>query len=361
MKFNEIFKKPQKAESLRPFSYLTMSVGTVRKFILVMMVPQLIMLAITKSYASLLIVLSSAVASMLSEMVFCLLSKKKMEYLSPLIQGILTGLLIPSAYSIVEIFFVVFVSMFLGKYVFGGFARSWINTVALSVAIAYMLNVQAFSTVAIGPEFLSNRNAALSYIQSPDFHILSADYAITSFLNRTVFKLFGIVIPDGYISFFWDTGFQIPAFRFNFITLLSSIVLMALDVIDMVVPFVFTAVYLLLVRFVCPIFTGAPACQGDMIFALFTSGTLFSTLYLLQWYGTVPITKSGKLIYASLAGLVAFLVMGYGNSSAGYVFMILIMNILSTLVQIFESRMVRKKIQSVLNPRIQAIKEAENV
>ena len=129
----------------------------------------------------------------------------------------------------------------------------------------------------------------------------------------------------------------------------------------MVIPFIFMAVYAILVRVVGPLFTGAPAFQGDVIFALLTSGTLFCTLYLLQWHGTVPITKSGKIIYASLSGVVAFLVMGYGNSAAGYAFMILIMNLVSTLVQIFESRMARKKVQSVLSPRIQAIKEAENV
>lgn len=362
MKFIEIFKRPEKAESLRPFTYLTPSVGTVRKFILVMMVPQLVMLAVTKSYSSLLLVLSSVLGSMASEIVHCLYSKsKKVEYLSPVIQGMIAGLLIPSGYSVVAVFFISFMCMYLGKYAFGGFSQSWINTVALTVAVAYMLDVSSFSTIRLGPELVSSRNAALAYIEDPSFHICAADSAITSFLNRTVFGLFGIVIPDGYVSFFWDSGSLIPAFRFNFITLISSIVLMAMDIIDMVIPLIFIAVYSVLVRLVGPVFTGAPAFQGDVIFALLTSGTIFSTLFLLQWYGTVPITKSGKILYACLAGVVAFLVMGYGNSPVGYVFMILIMNLFSTLIQIFESRMARKKVQAVLSPRIQAIKEAEHV
>lgn len=362
MKFIDIFKRPPKVESLRPFTYLTPSVGSSRKFILVMMVPQLVMLGITKSYMSLLIVLAAVVGSLAAEVVSRLVSKSgKVEYLSPIIQGMFVGLLIPSGYSIVSVLLITFLSMMLGKYVFGGFSQSWINTVALSVAIAYLLDMEAFSFIKVGPEMLSTRSPALAYIQDPAFHIVGADSAITAFFNRTIFGLFGIVIPEGYVSFFWDNCSLIPAFRFNFITLISSIVLMAMDIIDMVIPFIFMAVYAILVRVLGPLFTGAPAFQGDVIFAILTSGTLFCTLYLLQWHGTVPITKSGKIIYACISGVVAFLVMGYGNSTAGYAFMILIMNLVSTLVQIFESRMARKRVQSVLSPRIQAIKEAENV
>ncbi len=362
MKFFDVFKRPPRVESLRPFTYVTPSVGTVRKFVFAMMLPQLIMLVITKSYMSLLIVLATTLGSMISEIVFCLISKsKKVEYLSPVINGILIGLLVPSSYSFVSIFFITVVALLVGKYAFGGFAQSWINSVALVVVVAYIINIPAFSTVSMGTEMYSTRNVALTYIQNPEFNIVRADSAVTSFFNRTVFRIFGIVIPDGYVSLLWDNGSIIPAFRFNLITMISSIILMALDLIDVIIPFIFIALYSLLVRIIGPVFSGAPMMQGDIIFALLTSGTLFCTLYLLQWYGTVPITNLGKVIYAVIACIVAFLVIGYGNSSVGYVFTILIMNLISPVIQLFESRMARNKLQTVLNPRIKAIKEAKNV
>lgn len=362
MKFIDIFKRPEKVQSLKPFTYLTPSIGTVRKFILVMLVPQIVLLALTKSYQSLIILASTATASLLSEILFCCTSKsQKVEYMSPIIQGLLVGLLTPSSYSFISIFFITLASLYFGKYIFGGFAQSWVNSVALVVAVSYMLNVTAFvPSISFDSRVLSTRNLALSYIQGQNFHLVAADSAVTTFLNRTVFKLFGIVIPDGYVSFFWDTESIIPAFRFNFVTLISSIILMSLDIIDMAVPLIFVTFYAVLVRVAGPIFTGAPAFQGDMIFALLTSGTIFCSLYLLQWYGTVPITRIGKTIYAFSAGLVAFLVMGYGNSSVGFVFTILVMNLISTVIQLYESRMARKRLQNILNPKIQSIREAEN-
>lgn len=362
MKFIDIFRKPKKVASLKPFTYVTPSVDTVRKFILIMLVPQVVMLFVTKSFASLGIALATVLASFIAEIIFCAVGKeRKVEYLSPVIQGLFVGLLLPSGYSIVSAFFITLCAMLLGKYVFGGFAQSWVNSVALAVAVAYMLNIPAFSTVQMGSDVIASKNFALTYIQNPEFHIASADSAVTAFLNRTVFRIFGIVIPDGYVSFFWDNGAAIPAFRFNFITVISSIVLFALNIVDFIVPMIFVVIYSLMVRFLCPIFTGAPTMQGDMIFALLTSGILFSSLYLLQWYGTLPISNKGKIVYAIFAAVLAFFIIGYGNSSVGFVFTILISNLFSTVIQVFESKMARKKVQSVLTPRIQAIREAENV
>ena len=48
------------------------------------------------------------------------------------------------------------------------------------------------------------------------------------------------------------------------------------------------------------------------------------------------------------------------ETPVGFVFMILCMNIISAVIQVFESHQVRIRLEKNLVPRMQAIKEAEN-
>lgn len=362
MKINKIFKYAQPAPSLKPYIYITPSIGTVRKALLVFLLPQLVMLFVTHSYPAVFVILAAVLASFGAEILSLFYHDEKgIEIMSPLLQGIITGMLFPQTFSPVVVFILTLVVMTFGKYFFGGFASSWITVPALTIVIAYVLNVNAFPAIPLGIEDLQSRNAALVLIQNGSVPMLEVDQSITGFFNRTIFRLFGIVVPDGYVSLFWDNGSLIPAFRFNFITLVSSIVLIATEMIDFVIPFIFIVLYSLLVRFVGPLIIRGVPMQGDMILALLSSGTLFSTLFLLQWYGTVPISRTGKCIYAVIAAILAFLIMGYGMSSAGYVCVILLMNVISTVIQGIESQKVRRKIETVLVPRISSFQEAGNV
>ncbi len=361
MKINDIFGKKSDRLSVKPYAYLSPSIESIRRGVLALLLPHILMLILTKSFSALAVVLCASLGSIVAELIVSLLiRRKKIEVLSPLIQGLLTGMLLPCSYSPVASLVLTMLTMLFCKYVFGGFATSWINAPAVAIALAYLINMGAFSVMQLTPDDLGMRNAAMSLISGSDFKMLSIDSAITSFLNRTVFGLFGIVIPDGYISLLWDTGSMIPAFRFNLLTVFSSLVLFSLNMMDFFIPLVFLGVYAVLVRIVGPLITGGPAFQGDVILAFLTSGILFSTLYLLQWYGTVPITRWGKSVYAVCAGFAAFLIVGMGDSPVGYVFMILCMNIISALIQVFESHQVRMKLEKNLVPRMQAIKEAEN-
>ena len=197
-------------------------------------------------------------------------------------------------------------------------------------------------------EYLSREiiNIIRANIKNAENHIAS-----------TIFKLAGISIPDGYVSLLWDNGSIIPAFRFNLITIVSSLVLVSFDFIEALIPVIFLFVYSILVRFVSPLVLGGVPLQGDIILALFTSGTLFSTLYILQWYGTTPISLWGKIIYGICAGIVAFLIMGFGTSSVGYVFMVLIMNLVSPVMQIMEDKRIFSKIRKRVIPRLKRMKE----
>jgi electron transport complex protein RnfD len=359
---NLFFKKNTYTNvTLRPFNYIIPSVGNTNITILILLIPQIIMLLVTRSFDSLLVVMTALIGSLAAETLYVLCLKSHKSFWIPAcIQGIVIGLLLPSTYPPVAVFFITFFSLLLTKYAFGGYVNSWANPVAVTVAIAYFINSAAFPQYLVTTADLQSRNAALVLIQNGTVPVISTDSAITGFLNKTIFKLAGMAIPDGYVSLFWDCHSIIPAFRFNMVTLISSIILISLDMVEIIVPACFIVIYTLLVRFMGPVVVHGIPGQGDILLALLSSGTLFSTLYLLQWYGTTPLTIWGKVTYGCVAGIIAFLVIGCGTSSAGYVFTVLIMNILSPMIQVFESKQVKHKIEKTIVPRLRAMQEVDN-
>ncbi|MEE1181133.1 MAG: RnfABCDGE type electron transport complex subunit D [Treponema sp.] len=355
-------KKSCRKINLNPFHFASWSLETVSAVTIALLLIQVIMLAVTKSYASIVVLAASLAASVLSEIVHkAFLSKDtRIKWRISVIQGLLTGLLLPAAYNPAAVFIVVFLTMTVFRWAFGEFAESWANLVAVCVIVLYFLNSSCFPPCALTSADLQTRNSALVLIQNGSIVPLASDSSITEFLNKTIFKIVGISIPDGYVSLLWDNGSAIPAFRFNLITLFSSLVLFSFDFIDFIIPALFIFVYGLLVRFISPLILGGIPMQGDIILALLTSGTLFSTLFILQWYGTTPINLSGKIIYGILSGIVGFSIIGFGLSSIGYVFTVAVMNLISPCIQIFEDKKKFAKIRHKVVPRLIKMKEYDN-
>ena len=97
-----------------------------------------------------------------------------------------------------------------------------------------------------------------------------------------------------------------------------------------------------------------------MLLALLTGGTLFCTLYVLAWYGTLPVTLPGKIIYGLFSGAAAFFIMGGGTSPVGYVYTILIMNMVSPVIQVIEERHVFSSLQKNIVPHLKMMEEVPN-
>lgn len=354
--------KDYRKVTLKPFSYITPSLNSMFIAFIILLIPQLVMLAVTASFKSLLIILCSTLGAVFSNFLYTFYKKQSnFSFLSSIVQGIVIGMLLPSGYWPVAVFFITACSIFLSKYIFGGFASCWANPAAVTIAVAYFLNSSAFGSYILTSADLQSRNAALALIQNNVFPIASLDSDITAFLNSTVFSWFKVSVPEGYVSLFWDTHSVIPAFRFNFITLISSIILISFDMVDVVIPAIFLTVYSLLVKFLGPLFVGGVAGQGDIILSLLTSGTLFCTLFILQWFGSTPISLIGKIVYGILAGVFAFFIVGFGTSPVGYVFTVLVMNTISPMVHVVENKIIRKRIEKNIMPQIKDMKELENV
>ena len=340
--------------TLRPFHYAAPSISTMTIGMLCVLVPHLVMLAVTSSFQSLFIILSAVLASFAAEVIDALLIRKRAVTIPvTLLQGILIGMFLPSVYPVVAVFFIIFVILFIAKYPFGGIAGSWMNPVAISIVMAYFVGAIWFPTFIISPLYLQSQNVSLMLINDGVFPICSLDTVITGFLNNKVFSPLGTNIPEGYISLLWDTGASIPAFRFNFFTLLGSLALYSVRSLRMEAPVSFILTYGFLVWLLCPIFAGGSLGNGDVLLALFTGGTLFSAFFVLSWFGTVPITIAGKIFYGILTGIAAFFISGYGLSSVGAMFSIFCGNIFSLLIQMIEHWQGEKKLSNLMNPHPQ--------
>lgn len=347
--------------SLRPFKYLSPSVHTKGLVFLIVLIPQVVMLFLTRSWNALQVLFCTTAASFAVTGIDCFFEQKRAyDWISALVRALIIGLLIPSDYPLFSIFLVTFSVLLVVTYFLGGFADSWVNPVALTVAVCWMLSAHFFPESLLQTEDLSSKNLSLLFIQNGNIPVMPIDARITSFLNKTVFNLFSVSIPEGFVSLLWDSHSLIPAFRFNLLTLFTSIFLISFDIIGMLIPAIYLVVYCLLVRFVAPVFYGGTVGQGDMLFALLTSGTLFCTVFLLQWYGTMPITLTGKIAYGIISGIAVFLIVGVGDSGVGSVFTILVVNVIVPLIHAIETAAEKRYLNHILLPKVEAFKDGQH-
>jgi len=336
-------KNKYKLLTLAPFCYSNPSVGSSSKLVIFLLIPQIVMLFITKSYNSVMEIFVAILAALASDVIYSLFVKKSIfPSITVFMQGLLIGFFVPEGYSFVLLFFVVLFSLLVTYYLFGGFAQSWINPVAITVIFLYLFGTKFFPDFTVDIFHLQSPNVGQQLVNDGLIPKIKCDSNITNFLNAKLFKYAGVALPEGYISIFWDTGALIPAFRFNLLTIIATMVLISYGGIKWIIPFVFLFTYGFLVRVFGLYPFGGILNQGDILLAIFSSGTIMGAFLLLQWPGTVPMTIVGKVIYGLLAGIFAFLIMGCGTSPIGIMFVILITNAISPLIQFLEDLIYQK-------------------
>lgn len=331
--------KKSRLQFIKPFVYARPSISSVLIRFLLLLSVQIIMLLITKSYAAFAVVVSAVLGSACAASISYLTTHEPpFHAMSIIIQGIFIGLLLPENYPLVIVFFISFIALFISISVAFKSINSWINVCAVAVIIAWFIGKQYFPGFTITSDLIPLRNSSVYLIQNGNFPIYEFDGTITNFLNSTVFGWFKVSIPEGFISLLWDSHSVIPAFRFNLITIISSIFIFSDNAFSGIIPTLFLVVYGLLVRLFAPMMFGGFFNKGDIILAMLTSGTLFSAVFLIQWYGTVPSTISGKILLGIFSGITAFLVTGCGTSPIGMVYTVLITNFISIFIKAIEER-----------------------
>lgn len=331
----------KKLQNINPFVYVRPSISAVTVRILVLLLIQVVMLLLTKSYDAAILIGTTALGGIAAASVnFLIYHEKPFQFLNIIVQGIFIGFLLPQEFPVVVAFFITFFTLIISRCIFFKSVNCWINICCVAVMIAWFIGRQYFPQFIITKDLISLKNSSVYLLQNGSFPIYSLDSTITSFLNEKVFSIFKVTIPEGFVSLLWDTNSSIPAFRFNLLTIISSVIIFADNAFSFIIPTLMLCVYAVLIRLFGPIFFGGSFNQGDIILAFLTSGTLFCSVFLIQWYGTVPIFLSGKIILGILAGIIAFLVTGAGTSPIGMVYTVLITNFANIFIRTFQEKII---------------------
>ena len=322
-----------------PFILTRPTVTKMSIITLASLVPQIGLIALDGDYGALLNILCAIVGSFAAELTIGLPARKPIATdLTVFLAGILIGMFLPCNFNPVLAGFVAFIGVLFGKTLFGGRGSFWMHPVAIAVCVGYVSQAAAFPQALVTADGLKAVGDAFGALKLDRFSQLVQDQTVTGTLNSGLLGSLGIRLPEGYITLLWNSPSPIPAFRYNVITLVSSIVLLSMETIDWIIPFFFLATYGICVWFLSLFPFTATFSGGNILFAFLTSGTLFAAFYVLPEYSTSPRTRLGKVISGIVGGAAAFLNCGPGGSPVGVMFAILIVDSINPLIEHFENR-----------------------
>lgn len=355
MKHNDFDYKIKKTPVLlKPYFFIKPSYSAVSIRILAMLLIQFSLLMITKSYSAVGVILSSVAGALCAYALNYINRKAQLFTLVPLIsQGIFIGMLLPQTFPPLVVFFLSFLVLVIEKIIFDNKSHSWVNIICVTVILASFIGSTFFPGFQVTREILSVKNPSVLLIKTGAFPVYDFDATLCNILNSTILYWFKVTLPEGVLSLLWDSQSVIPAFRFTFLTLISSVFLFADNGYSMMIPTIFVVVFGMLVRFLLPVMVNGPLAQGDLILAFCTSGTIFFAVFILQQYGTCPVTKAGKVIYGIASGIIAFFIMGCGTSSIGMCYTVLICNVMNLLIRVIEEKQDELKVNRLISATVQ--------
>lgn len=325
-----------------PYVYTGMNARQTAILVLSLLSLQLIAMGIMHDFASIVLVISAGAAAALASFLIGYMQGKGTFDIHALVTGLLIGFFLPVNGGFVFSFLIAFMSYFFSWGVFGGKGSSWINPVMLAVCIAAVCKPDCFVQPVSADRILSGGSvfAAMDgsgLLQTP------ADQYITSVFNSTFLHGVDVTLPEGYISLFLHYPSAVPAFRYNLLTLCSSIVLLSVKTIHKTLPFTFLIVYGLLVYLFPSAAQASAYGQGDILSALLTSGALFSAFFVMNDSGSIPRSWEGRFITGILTGIFAFCIAGPGAIPAGIPFAVLFVGCLTPLIEWLEAYFYKRR------------------
>ncbi|PIE97668.1 MAG: hypothetical protein CR988_06855 [Treponema sp.] len=329
-----------------PFIFSQPTIKTKHLIISILLFLQITLMIFEKDYMAIVNIIMSILSVFVADIIYRKLNKETIKLdITILTTGIVIGFCFPSTYNVIYLGCIVFISFFISKLLFGGNGSNWINPIVTTVCIAYISSAHLFPDNLNIIESITNTGSLFSSLQVSGFEKIRNDQYITSLLN-SAFQNLGVIIPDGYVTLITKYSSSIPAFRYNLLTIVASIIMMSLKIIDSIIPKVFLLTYGLLVWLFSMFPINGSFGTGDIIVAWCTSGTLFYAFFVLTDTASTPNTLIGKSIFAIVTAIFAFLVCGPGASAVGIAFSILLGNIFVPLINYIENRVSVYKFRS---------------
>jgi electron transport complex protein RnfD len=302
-------------------------------------------------FASLVIALTAAASAVVTEL---LINLKKGVLTVPdgsaVASALVLTLLLPNTIHPVFAALGAFFAMAVIKHSFGGLGANWFNPalggwlfIRLSWPGAFgrALENSSLSVLAdsLAKGFSDPQGSPLAILKINGWTGGPLDRSVSSLLNRTVFSLGGMELPEGYIDLFVSSHPGIIADRGLLALLLGTVIITAVRVSRSWVPAVYLGVYIFLIRIFGALPLGGGLGGGDILFGLCSGGTIPAAFLLSADPPTGPKSGPGALLSAFLSGVCAFVFRYRGMEPYGAFFSAALFNALVPLVRGAESRL----------------------
>jgi electron transport complex protein RnfD len=309
--------------------------------------------SLNDTFSSFLVALVAVITAVLTE--FLVLHERgRMKALkdgSAVTTALILALLLPNgispAYAAMGAIFAIAVI----KHSFGGLGSNWLNPAAggwlfvrFSWPAAFERSLEASPLSALSEglnQGISNPYGSPMGILSMDTSGFSSalvmDDSIRSTLNSTIFSLFGVELPTGYMELFSSPFTGIIADRGVFALLLGTILISSFQVNRAWIPAAFLAVFGLLVRVFGALPYGGGLWNGDVLFALCSGGTLVAAFFLAAEPSSGAKSNGGILLAAVVMGAFAYVFRYIGAEPYGAIFAVLAVNAIVPVIRFFEN------------------------
>ena len=281
--------------------------------VIIALLPATVAAVVLFGLRALLLIAVSVATAVISEFVFNLICKKKQTVgdLSAVITGLLLALSLPASTTVLQCVIGAVFAIIVVKCLFGGIGCNFANP---AIAARVMMLISFTDTVAGG---VSTRFADEPLVAgaTPLQLIGKEDAVLPSLTDMLLGNRSGAIGETCAIAL-----------------IIGFVYLLIKKVISWHTPVVFIAS-----TFVLSFLLGG-FNLNDSIYHLLSGGLLIGAIFMATDYSTSPVTKWGKVIFAFGCALFTVIIRIYGALPEGVSYAILLMNILSTPIELLTKR-----------------------
>lgn len=275
--------------------------------VIIALLPALVAGVVIFGIRALLVVMTCVIASVVSEFLFNIITKKEQTIFdfSAIVTGLILGLNLRADAPVWQCIVGAVFAIIVVKCFFGGLGQNFANP---AVTARVFLLICFSNTLAGGALPLISSNPDLVAGATP-LNVIAAGGELPSIMDMLLGLRGGALGETCIIAL-----------------LLGFVYLVARKVIHFETPLIMIATV-----FVLSLIVGGDAKLA--LYQVLSGGLVFGAVFMITDYSTTPITRTGKMIFAFGAGLITFLIRQYGGYPEGVSFAILFMNILSPYIE----------------------------
>lgn len=292
--------------SSSPHFHAKSSTQTIMLDVIIALVPAMIASVIIFGFRSVVIILSSIAACILSEYVSRIVMKRRQTIsdLSCVVTGILLALNLPVSISPIIAAFGGVIAIVVVKQMFGGIGQNFVNP-ALTARIILMNSFPAKMTAWTAP---------LDH---------SFSDAVTTATPLGMLSEGGSAQLPSYLDLFLGNTGGCLGETCALALLIGGVYLVVRKIISPVIPVTYMASAALL----------SLLLGRDPLVDLLSGGLMLGAIFMATDYTTSPINFSGRVVYAIGCGVLTILIREFGSLPEGVSYSIVLMNIIVPLIE----------------------------